>query len=265
MRFITDFATTKGNFHRINQDCIGIYEAEYNSKNMILAFVCDGMGGEESGEKASGFCLKMLEEWFINELKKFAPLFNINEIKESLNICIKTMNEKLCEYMNEKKIRLGTTISVIYINPYNKYLICHVGDSRIYLIRKGIKQLTIDHINKEKNRGNGIVECVGITENINIYYALGSIKPNDYYIICSDGLYKTTDNREIKSAIIDIQDELKRNKNKITDAGENINQSKIKTEVINKKIKKMIFDAIRKGEKDNISIALINCERDSKK
>ena len=138
MRFYSGFATTKGPHRNVNQDSIAVFEAGYGKDRMIMALVCDGMGGEENGEKASRACLEVLEKWFRNVLIEYEPDFSIIKIKKSLEKIIKFINELLCQYTYETGIRIGTTLSLLFINCKNEYIVCHVGDSRIYLINKKI-------------------------------------------------------------------------------------------------------------------------------
>ena len=139
-----------GKERRINQDSLCIVQADSFRGRIIMALICDGMGGEESGEIASKAAVDMMRKWFLNRLpvlckKKriFEPgnYFLCREILSDVKKIITELNGNLCVYGAEKGIRCGTTLSLIIIFGNGDYVTAHTGDSRIYRIkRKGRKE-----------------------------------------------------------------------------------------------------------------------------
>ena len=106
----------------------------------LFAAVCDGMGGEESGERASfEGCAELAAA--ANALGK-DPVQN----KSLVDSAIIRANARLCAIMKQDDMgRMGSTvISVLLQNDTLSYT--NLGDSRIYMLREGkLYQLTKDH------------------------------------------------------------------------------------------------------------------------
>ena len=79
----------------------------------------------------------------------------------------------------------------------------HVGDSRVYRMRKGkLQQMTSDHTMKELGvSGAGaahLSRAVGIWPVVPIDIVLGKPQPGDMYLLCSDGLSKMVTDDDIE-------------------------------------------------------------------
>lgn len=240
--------TAAGPVKMINQDSIMYIEAGNKNNRIALAIVCDGMGGEQEGEIASASAIHIFYSWFcklINNDKKIQK----NKIQSEMQENIIYLNKCLCEYGKSRNIRIGTTISAMFILPNGDYIIAHVGDSRIYMINHRITQLTDDMslVAKECKEGsislkqsqidkrrNILLECVGITETVKIQMKKGHLKSKSCILLCSDGFYHENDEEIIFTEIkMRGEKELKF--------------------VVNR----MLNRAIEKGETDNISAIII--------
>jgi len=102
---------------------------------------------------------------------------------------------------------MGTTLSALLILGHQGF-IAHVGDSRIYLVRRGqVVQLTEDHslINELIRRGkltkegiddspyksykNAVTRAVGVYETVQTDTIDFEILSGDQFLLCSDGLH----------------------------------------------------------------------------
>jgi protein phosphatase len=107
---------------------------------------------------------------------------------------------------------MGSTASALLLSD-SHYLIGHVGDSRIYLVREGnMKQLTKDHslvqeqvdaglITPEQARNhpqsNVITCCIGMSGDIEPDVIAGETKVGDVFLLASDGLTGMVDDRRL--------------------------------------------------------------------
>jgi len=66
MRFISDAYWDRG-MRKGNQDSISLQEVRIKGKMAVFALVCDGIGGLDCGEAASGFVAEKMTEWFYKE------------------------------------------------------------------------------------------------------------------------------------------------------------------------------------------------------
>jgi tetratricopeptide (TPR) repeat protein len=127
-------------------------------------------------------------------------------------------NQIIFNYSKEKleTNKMGTTCSAILLKDKQVYIV-HIGDSRIYRIRnKEIEQLTHDHtaVNEMYRKGilskeevesypnkSALARAIGVEQKIKVEIIDNlNLRPNDYFILCTDGLSKISKN-EIKRIV----------------------------------------------------------------
>ena len=146
--------TDIGKAREMNQD---FYYVSQLNENMQLCILADGMGGYKGGEIASSLATnsarKYIERKF--ELIKHSDEEIMNLIKESMEYANEIVYDKA--KANEELEQMGTTLEVCLL--YNeKAYIGHIGDSRIYRIRKNIiRRITTDHSYVEKLVKDGTI------------------------------------------------------------------------------------------------------------
>jgi len=162
----------------------------------FLAAVCDGMGGEASGETASLLTAESLRPHSLYELPAGA--------EED----IRTANGRICRYIEEHGgRRSGSTVAALYVDG-GQAIACNVGDSRVYRFRDGrLTQLSRDHsraqrlidigaLTPEEARHSSarreLTQHLGIFEDEMILTPWFSkpqiLLPGDRFLLCSDGL-----------------------------------------------------------------------------
>ena len=174
--------------------------------------VADGVGGLSNGEIASAIAISNLNKWWENE---YQNVYNDKKlIVDSLSRVFGETNMQLIEEGKKNDKKMGTTLSVMVINK-NQIITCHIGDSRIYRLRKKlighvIEQLTTDHskdiryqVGEELVVKTMLTQCLGVNVNIVCDTSIQEISKNDRYIVCSDGIYKEQSEKVIKSIMID--------------------------------------------------------------
>lgn len=210
------YVTSSGKVRSNNEDCIQINKKIFSKKILKKGFrflkrnnlisVCDGMGGEDFGEIASFKA--------VSSLKMLNPK-NIN--KKLMIKTIKNINDELCTEMNDKNIRMGSTLVSAIIND-NVVDIYNLGDSRAYIYNKELIQVSKDHtIEKLNGKKKG-----ALTQHLGIFKDEIEIEPfvmdklelkkNSYLLLCSDGLYDMLDKKEIEEILsLKSSDRKKRN------------------------------------------------------
>lgn len=160
--------------------------------------VADGMGAHAAGELAS----KMATDSIPHNYHKLADLPPPNALRKSIreaNAIIHRRGQTNAEFHG-----MGTTASCLTIVPQGA-LIAHVGDSRVYRLRKKVlEQLTFDHSLVWEMMASGSVPASGVAnlvpKNI-ITRSLGPhaevnvdlegpfpIEVGDIFLLCSDGV-----------------------------------------------------------------------------
>lgn len=239
-----------------NQDSYCVMEAETPKGNILLTIVCDGMGGLESGEVASTSIIKAFKKWFCEVLPyTLASDTYYEDSKYEWDRIIKAQNQAIAAYGRQKHIQLGSTITAFIAFEDGKYLIGHVGDSRVYRIdNKSLAILTTDQtvVANEVRRGkltleqaerdprrNVLLQCVGASRIVEPEYISGLVEPETCYMICSDGFRHEISKSEIQNAFAPIA---------------NDNELQMKNNII-----RLIEADKNRGETDNITAILIKC------
>lgn len=189
-----------GKVREMNQDS---YYISDSSSKVQLYILADGMGGYKGGEIASSIAVKCAKNYIENNIKE-TPKDRENLIQliaSSMEYANMVVYEKSKE--NKEFEGMGTTLEVCLIYN-NKAYIGHVGDSRIYRIRKAfIRKLTTDHsyvqkllkdgtITKEEAevhpKKNMLLKALGCNAFVEPDVAVKGFLKDDILLISSDGL-----------------------------------------------------------------------------
>lgn len=227
-----------GRKRTVNEDYYGSFSGKFG--NLII--VCDGMGGHKGGATASRLAVETIKLHFEQLNEKFNPK---EELKKALDKSNENILQKAAE--SEELKEMGSTAVVLLIKDNFAYY-AHIGDSRIYLIRKNkIYQLTKDHSLVQQLIDSGIIDeetAKNHPQKNVITRSLGAegknqpeiaepirIFKNDIFILCTDGLTAYLSDEELQKI-----------------ASENDVQNACKT---------MIDLANERGGKDNITVQII--------
>ncbi len=181
---------------------------------MVLAILCDGMGGLEKGELASATVVKAFSQWAVERLPVLATdIIHEADIRREWNELVVEYNEKIKQYGRKGGISLGTTL-VVLLMAYGKYYIANVGDCRVYELKDGVNILTKDQTvvarevelgnltpeqAKTDSRRNVLLQCIGASDAVYPDFFLGDIKQDAVYMLCSDGFRHEVSGEEIYS------------------------------------------------------------------
>lgn len=179
MRFTATADTDIGISKSTNQDSVLIEHADSPNGEVLMAILCDGMGGLAHGELASATVIHAFQNWFEKRLPYELVQPDLNVIGNQWSLMLKELNVKIMSYGATNGINMGTTITgMLFIG--DEYLIVHVGDSRAYFLSNEIQLLTEDqtYVHREIMRGtmtveqakvdpkrNMLLQCVGASKN----------------------------------------------------------------------------------------------------
>ena len=199
MRFMATADTDIGNVKDTNQDSVLIKHAMTEDGEVLMAVICDGMGGLAHGELASATVVRAFDKWFDEELPRELEHIDMQILGLKWSNMLKDLNQKILQYSSNSKA-MGTTFSgILFIGQ--AYLIVHVGDSRVYQIGTGLHQLTEDQTYvareirngnmteeqaKQDRRRNMLLQCVGASKRVEPQVLSGTTK-RGAYMLCSDG------------------------------------------------------------------------------
>jgi protein phosphatase len=168
--------------------------------------VCDGMGGHASGQVASDIAIRAI----IHSLKAGEPPL---DGQDALTTAMKAANSAVLQraLADPACHKMGTTAVGLQFER-DMVHICHCGDSRAYLLRKGVlTQITRDHSlrNLYHDRpeligtlgpatSNVIIRALGLDAAVEIEHSLGVPEHDDVYLLCCDGLTDLVDDWMIR-------------------------------------------------------------------
>ena len=200
--------TDTGRVRSMNEDYVFVSERPIG-KLPNLFVVADGMGGHNAGERASSYAVEVL-------------LANIRKSKERnpvkvLRYAMEHANDSVYqEAMTKEGCRgMGTTMVAATILKDTLY-ITNVGDSRLYVIGNGIRQITHDHslveemvrmgkLTEEEGRNhpdkNIITRAIGAKETVAVDCFEEKIGIRDVILLCSDGLTNMVSDEQIQQII----------------------------------------------------------------
>lgn len=187
MRYEASHLSIVGPVRQINEDSLCYRQAVFMDHEIIMAVICDGMGGLERGEVASASVVRSFYEWFEDGLDVILKQHGFTEevIINEWRRLIGKLNVRLRKYGERKDMALGTTLSAIIVYR-GKYVIGHVGDSRIYHIGLRTRQLTQDQ--SMGPGSNVLLECIGGSDKVTPYFVIGKVN-NGMFLLCSDGFW----------------------------------------------------------------------------
>jgi serine/threonine protein phosphatase PrpC len=191
-----------------NQDCMGYCY----SREAALFVVADGMGGHPEGDVAAQIALQTMAARFQREMKP-----TVADPGEFLRLSVLMAHQQILRYAQNKGMHDSprTTIVLCLIQHGVAYW-AHVGDSRLYLVRKnGLLARTRDHSHFEALKAHAMPDAALAHVNRNVLYScLGSPSPpevqihagvtlevGDTVLLCSDGLWSVLDESRIVSTL----------------------------------------------------------------
>jgi serine/threonine protein phosphatase PrpC len=170
-----------------------------------LYAVADGMGGHQGGEQASRMAVEILEQEMSARLSVGGNGMTAANLAEAMREATGRASQEIYEsaQTNAERAGMGTTLTSLCFHGGGLTL-CHVGDSRAYLIRDArARQLTEDHswIQEQVRAGllspgdaivsrfrNIITRSVGFEPTVNPDLFSIPVEAGDCFLICSDGL-----------------------------------------------------------------------------
>lgn len=200
-----------------NQDSLAVRLcADYNEWHRCghLFVVADGMGGHAVGDLASRITVDTLPHAYF---KHDAPTIQ-SRMQQAIHAANKAINDRSRE--NREFEGMGTTCSVLSLAE-DGATIGHVGDSRVYRVRRGcIEQLTFDHsLQWEMIRlgratidnvelfhpRNVITRCLGPDPLVQVdIEGPFSVEAGDHFVLCSDGLTNHVTDTEIGQVVASL-------------------------------------------------------------
>ncbi|HJK97793.1 MAG TPA: Stp1/IreP family PP2C-type Ser/Thr phosphatase [Polyangiaceae bacterium LLY-WYZ-14_1] len=216
-------ATDVGRVRDHNEDAFLV------DKRLNLFVVADGMGGHAAGEVASQLASHTVREYLAERREQLTAYEQGRETDPDLiSRILEQAVRQACRAVHEEGVRdetkrgMGTTLDVLLVIG-DRGFIAHVGDARIYMVRRGtVHQLTEDHslLNELLKRGrltrdqiekldhkNAVTRAVGVYEDVEVDTLHFDVLAGDRFLLCSDGLHGYLEESELLGLVDETGEE----------------------------------------------------------
>ena len=200
--------TDIGRKRKMNQDYVFATDSPIGGLDNLY-IVADGMGGHNAGEYASAFS--------VEELKDLVVELGQAEIEIILHRALQEVNRRLrtVAASDSRYYGMGTTIVIATVRGGTLY-VANVGDSRLYLKKNRLRQITVDHslveemvlagtLDQKKARmhpdKNVITRAIGAEDTLEIDFFREKVTEGNIVLMCSDGLTNMVEDSEIEEIL----------------------------------------------------------------
>ncbi|HEX9024271.1 MAG TPA: protein phosphatase 2C domain-containing protein [Geobacteraceae bacterium] len=191
-----------------------------NNEDSILSdprqgifLLADGMGGHEGGEVASALAVEAAHAFLLDRLGDVSAEGLPRLLAEALAAAHAAVSKR---GLREARLAgMGTTLEIMVVRE-ERAVICHVGDSRVYLFhQEKLKQVTCDdnaaawlksheRIEDEitlRAARHILTQAVGASDEIVPEIHTIYCTPSDLFLLCSDGLTEMLSDHAIAEII----------------------------------------------------------------
>ena len=202
--------TDTGVMREMNQDYFfASDEPVGNLPNLYI--VADGMGGHKAGDYASRYTTQRI----VAAVSRSPEEEPVTILKEAIVTANRLLIEEALE--DETKRGMGTTVVAATIID-GRLHVANVGDSRLYLVGREMRQITRDHSlvaemvrigemgaaeAKAHPDKNIITRAIGASEHVEADFFEVDLVPGDRILICTDGLTNMVDDSVIREVVLE--------------------------------------------------------------
>ncbi len=197
-----------------NEDFVGFWQPETLEEKRsrgAVAALADGVGGMHRGEVASRLSVETALKTFRESPEDQSPQQLLTQMFNAANVAV---YDKGME--DHGKSRMASTLSIVLLRN-DEIIVGNVGDSRVYLVRKGeIKQLSTDHTYvgmqqkfglitehdaKTSEKRSVLTRSVGNEPVVRLDVEGTTVFIGDRVVLCSDGLYAHVADSELADIV----------------------------------------------------------------
>lgn len=238
--------------HSAGSTDVGLWRSNNEDAYLIMPqarvfALADGMGGAAAGEVASQYFIETAQAVFSNLTSS-----SQDTGRALVQSVFSSANERILEHIvqHPDDEGMGCTGDLLLFEE-EQYVIGHVGDSRVYLLREGrLRQLTTDHSlvqlqvddgmltpeeAKRHPRKNILLRAIGTDPSETCDILEATALDSDIFLLCSDGLTDMVDDLAIEDILAS-------------------------SESLQRKVESLISGALAAGGKDNVTVVLCEVE-----
>jgi len=171
------------------------------TKGIIVA-IADGVSSSLAGREASESCIRGLINDYYSTPESWTVRSSCQKVLGAINRWLYGQSQ----HAHHSGHGMLTTLSALVIKSSTGHIF-HVGDSRIYRLRKGeFERLTRDHHRWADNKKAFLSRAMGADINVEIDYRSIDIEPDDVYLLTTDGVHEFVRTQDLIDLITEHYD-----------------------------------------------------------
>jgi protein phosphatase len=182
-----------------NEDYVGVVtpsNAVLATKGALIA-VADGVSGNAGGREAAEMTVRTISADYYATPDTWQVHASLEKVLHAANRWVLAQAAA-----NRDMTGMATTLSLLVLKG-QRYVMAHVGDTRIYLLRrKVLTQLTDDHVWDRPDMRHVLKRAVGLDRTLNADFAEGLLEVGDTFAIMSDGVWEPLGDKAIHHAMM---------------------------------------------------------------
>jgi PPM family protein phosphatase len=172
-----------------NEDCCGHHRVDDATSVVVVA---DGVSSFAAGDTASQMAVEVTLRAFRQQESRTRIDVRLARAVQQANIEIHDLALVVPELRG-----MATTVTAVAV-ARGQMVAAHVGDSRLYLVRRGrALQLTKDHV----VRKSVLTRSVGRELIVAIDRLSRALEQNDTLVVCTDGLHNVLQDRDMAELV----------------------------------------------------------------
>ena len=169
-----------------NEDFCGMVTPagrDLETKGALLA-VADGVSGDSGGREAAEYTVRGLLSDYYATPETWTVPHALDKVLSANNLWL------LGQASAQRELAgMATTLSALVLRG-RRYYVAHVGDSRVYLLRRDrLTQLTNDHVWDHPDMRHVLTRAVGLGPHLIIDYIEDALESGDAFVLVSDGVW----------------------------------------------------------------------------
>jgi serine/threonine protein phosphatase PrpC len=163
----------------------------------ITAAIADGMSASDAGKEASHCCVVS----FLNDYYSTPDSWSVKQAGQKILSATNSWLYSQGHSRYDSSKGMVSTLSILILKSTTAHIF-HIGDSRIYRLRKGmLEQITRDHriwVSREKNYLN---RAMGIEPRLEVDYKSLPLESGDLFLMTTDGVHDFIDEKTIRQLL----------------------------------------------------------------
>ncbi len=182
-----------------NEDSVGAFipEEPVLTYKGLSAVVADGMSGSDAGKQASQCCVQSFLADYYSTPDSWSVKQSGQKILSATNSWLYSQGQQ--RYKSTKG--MVSTLSILVCKSTTGHIF-HIGDSRIYRLRRGdLEQMTRDHVVRISDEKAYLNRAMGIEPHLEVDYKGFPLEVGDLFIMTTDGVHEYINESELKAIL----------------------------------------------------------------